>query len=483
MHDDSDMPIAPAEPGRAAISSSPDQDVQSDYERMQQLSVYIKETDHIHRKPLFLEILQLVRVHSGAGATVLKGLAGYSASSRSITTVGLADLQQKLPMVIIIVDAAWRIRLMLPQIEEWVHVNGGLVTVQDLEAHRYLHPNLPRGARQNRELRVGDIMEGQVTTVHPADSAADVVSILLGKYYKALPVVDIDNRVIGMITDGDLMEKGKLPYRLSVLETLEASGEQGFQEILGDLRASHKMARDLMSVGDIITIAPDAPALEAAQLMVRHAIKRIPVVDPLGRLVGIIGRLDILKSAGVIFPQAGVNGEDLSNEKPQRILRLGDILNPDVPSVSEDTLMHDVVETLITPPCPRRVIVVDSEGHRHVVGIIADRDVVLRAHSQSRPGLLRMLRESMPFHRLPPQQQAESARMQGRTARDIMSPNVVTAPAAMPLGEAVRLLVHHEIKLLPVVNQAGALLGAVSRTNALQALVSNYSQTEASSTQ
>ncbi|MBF6615063.1 MAG: CBS domain-containing protein, partial [Chloroflexi bacterium] len=192
------------------------------------------------------------------------------------------------------------------------------------------------------------------------------------------------------------------------------------------------------------------------------------------------GRLDILKSAGVIFPQAGVNGEELSNEKPQRILRLGDVLDSKVPVIPADAPMHDVVETLITPPCPRRIIVVDSEEQRHVVGIIADRDVVLRAHAQSRPGLLRMLRERMLFQRLSPQQQAESTGaplvMQGRAARDIMSLNVITAPAAMPLGEAVRLLVQREIKLLPVVDQAGALLGAVSRTNALQVLVSNYSQ-------
>jgi uncharacterized protein len=113
-------------------------------ERMQQLTIYIKETDHVQRKPLYLEILNYVKANSAAGATVLRGIAGYSASSRSITTAGFADIEQRLPLVIIIVDIAWRIELMLPQIEHWVHINGGLVTVQDLEAHRYLHPRLPR---------------------------------------------------------------------------------------------------------------------------------------------------------------------------------------------------------------------------------------------------------------------------------------------------------------------------------------------------
>lgn len=446
-------------------------------ERMQQLTVYIKETDHVHHRPLFLEILELVRANSGAGATVIKGLAGYSHSTRAISTAGLADVQQKLPLIIFIVDEAWRIEMMLPQIEEWVHVNGGLVTVQDIEAHRHLHPHLPRGKQQNPVVRVGDIMERHVATVHPEESAADVVSRLMGKYYKSLPVVDRDNRVIGMITDGDLMDKGKLPYRLSILEALEASGEQGFQDILESLLASHKLARDLMSVGDIVTTRPDTLAIEAAQLMVARKIKRIPVVDLSGRLMGIVGRLDILKLAGAIFPHAGINGEDLTDDEPAHsVLRLGDVMSTDVPVVTGDTPMHTVVELLSAPPCPRRAVVVDNEQHGHVVGIIADRDLVLRTHSQSRPGLLRMLREGLPFRRLPAEQQVESARMEQRTAAEIMSRNVVVAPAAMPIPEAVRLLVQREIKLLPVVDHTGKLLGVVSRTRILEVLVTAYSE-------
>lgn len=117
------------------------------YERMQQLTIYISETDHYEGKPLFLSILELAKQHDAAGATVLKGLAGYSASSHRIQTVGFADLQQKLPLVILIVDAAWRVETMLPLLEGMVRVNGGLITVQDLEAHRYMHPSLPGGKR------------------------------------------------------------------------------------------------------------------------------------------------------------------------------------------------------------------------------------------------------------------------------------------------------------------------------------------------
>ncbi len=207
------------QPAEGGSSSVPEHG----YERMQQLTIYISETDHYERKPLYLKILELAKQHNVAGATVLKGLAGYSASSHRIQTSGFADLAQKLPLVILIVDAGWRLEPMLPQLEAMVRAGGGLITVQDLEAHRYLHPSLPGGKRQTGSLRgtqtltVADLMERHVVFVHPTDSAADAVQMLLGKYYKSLPVVDRDNRVVGMITDGDLMEKGRLPYRLSIL--------------------------------------------------------------------------------------------------------------------------------------------------------------------------------------------------------------------------------------------------------------------------
>jgi hypothetical protein len=115
-----------------------------DLEQMQQLTIYINETDRIRRRPLYLEILHLVKRSGGSGATVFRGIAGYSSSNHSITIIGLADLRQRLPIIVIIVDFTWRIELLLPQIGEWVRSNGGLVTIQDLQAHRYLTSELSK---------------------------------------------------------------------------------------------------------------------------------------------------------------------------------------------------------------------------------------------------------------------------------------------------------------------------------------------------
>ncbi len=233
-----------------------------------------------------------------------------------------------------------------------------------------------------------------------------------------------------------------------------------------------------MSAGPVVTISPRATALEAARLMAEKRIKRLPVIDARGRLVGVLGRLDVLKAAGRIFPQAGIDGEDLTNEQPHSVVRLREIIDPDVPVVTAGTMGHEVVEMLATPPCPRRLIVVDNLQHRHVVGIIADRDLVLRAHAQTRPGLLRMLRESIPFGHLTPEQQQESYPIRIRTAGDVMSRNVVTALDETPIGEGVRLLVQRELKVLPVVDRTGSLLGVVGRGDVLRALVGNYGRSE-----
>jgi PII-like signaling protein len=113
----------------------------SGFERVRRLTVYIKEADHVEHRPLYLRILELVKKSGIAGATVLKGVAGYSISSRSIRSAGFADLNQNLPLLVVIVDRAAQLQILLPQITAWVQVNGGMVTLEDLQGYHFLHPN------------------------------------------------------------------------------------------------------------------------------------------------------------------------------------------------------------------------------------------------------------------------------------------------------------------------------------------------------
>lgn len=99
------------------------------------LTIFVGAGDQWHHKPLYTEIVHRAHRDGLAGATVLHGVEGYGASSR-IHTARLLSLSEDLPVVIVIVDAAERIRAFLPQLDELV--TEGLVILDPVEVIRYV---------------------------------------------------------------------------------------------------------------------------------------------------------------------------------------------------------------------------------------------------------------------------------------------------------------------------------------------------------
>jgi len=99
------------------------------------LTIFLGEDDTWHHKPLYHEIVSRAH-HAGlAGASVLRGIEGYGASSR-IHTSRLLSLSEDLPLAVIIVDQEDRIRAFLPQLDELV--TEGLVILDPVEVIRYV---------------------------------------------------------------------------------------------------------------------------------------------------------------------------------------------------------------------------------------------------------------------------------------------------------------------------------------------------------
>ena len=98
------------------------------------LTIFVGEDDQWHHKPLFTEIVHRAHKSGLAGASVLRGVEGYGASSW-IHTTRLLSLSEDLPIAIIIVDQESRIRAFLPQLDELV--TEGLVIVDPVEVIRY----------------------------------------------------------------------------------------------------------------------------------------------------------------------------------------------------------------------------------------------------------------------------------------------------------------------------------------------------------
>lgn len=99
------------------------------------LTIFVGESDQFHHHPLYTEIVH--RAHSAglAGATVLRGIEGFGASSH-IHTTRILSLSQDLPVAIIVVDERERIDAFLPQLDELV--TEGLVIIDDVEVIRYV---------------------------------------------------------------------------------------------------------------------------------------------------------------------------------------------------------------------------------------------------------------------------------------------------------------------------------------------------------
>lgn len=107
------------------------------------LTIFIGESDQWHRRPLYTEIVHRAHTSGLAGASVLRGFEGYGASNR-IHTSRLLSLSEDLPMAVIIVDTADRIRAFLPQLEEIV--TEGLVILDEVEVVRYVGRSTQRSS-------------------------------------------------------------------------------------------------------------------------------------------------------------------------------------------------------------------------------------------------------------------------------------------------------------------------------------------------
>ncbi|WFE97973.1 CBS domain-containing protein [Micromonospora sp. WMMD987] len=140
-----------------------------------------------------------------------------------------------------------------------------------------------------RTWQVEDVMTREVATVGEETPYRAIVDVLVRRGISAVPVVDGFRRVLGVVSEADLLHK------------VEHSGAQEERRVFAGRRrrVSREKAEALLA-GELMTAPaatthPGASLPAAARLMDREAVKRLPVLDDLGRLVGIVTRGDLLR--------------------------------------------------------------------------------------------------------------------------------------------------------------------------------------------
>ena len=140
-------------------------------------------------------------------------------------------------------------------------------------------------------MQAADVMTTNVITVQPETGVREIARLLLKHRISAVPVVDTDQRVLGIVSEGDLMRRAENDTEARHswwLEAIAYPGQKAAEYIkTHGLRASDVMTRNL------VTVTEDAPLTEIARLLERHHIKRTPVMRD-GRLVGIVSRANLL---------------------------------------------------------------------------------------------------------------------------------------------------------------------------------------------
>ncbi|MEX0747809.1 MAG: DUF190 domain-containing protein [Rhodothermales bacterium] len=100
------------------------------------LRVFVGESDQVHGRPVYEQIVMKARELGLAGATVLRGVMGFGAASR-IHTAKILRLSEDMPMVVEIVDTEAKIDLLLPYLDEVVE--EGMVTIERVRILKYRH--------------------------------------------------------------------------------------------------------------------------------------------------------------------------------------------------------------------------------------------------------------------------------------------------------------------------------------------------------
>jgi CBS domain-containing protein len=154
-------------------------------------------------------------------------------------------------------------------------------------------------------MQARDIMTTPVVTAELDTTVVEIAKRLLERRVSALPVVDAQGRVVGIVSEGDLMRQPQAggQRHVSWWLTMFAASEEQAREFI---KSHGRLAREVMT-GNPITVEEEASIEEIATLLEKHRIKRVPVLRE-GKLAGIVSRANLLQ--GIVNRQRAPQASD-----------------------------------------------------------------------------------------------------------------------------------------------------------------------------
>ncbi len=163
---------------------------------------------------------------------------------------------------------------------------------------------------------VQDVMTRDVVVARPTTSFHELVRLLTTYRISAVPVVDDAKRVVGIVSETDLVLKEAVPQhqRPPLFETIEEAAERA----TATAKAAATTAAQVMTT-PVVSVHPEERVVAAARRLRAHKVKRLPVTDRAGALIGIVTLTDLLK----VFVRADAEIRfEITDQLVTRLLRL-----------------------------------------------------------------------------------------------------------------------------------------------------------------
>ncbi|MEW6327797.1 MAG: DUF190 domain-containing protein [Thermodesulfobacteriota bacterium] len=413
------------------------------------IEIFTSEGARWRGSPLHIAVLQYIQgLKIAARCMVTKGTDGYYENGE-LATKRIEVLSFNMPLRIDIILPLSELDRVLPGLEKMV--TDGIIAVQSLRvvSHKTGESLIPR------HVRVRDVMTPCPKKVTLSTPVSEVVRLLLSSVFTGIPIVDEKDRVAGIITQGDLIYRAGMPLRLGLLAESDQEKVEAVLESLSLKRAEEIMSRPA------IFIQEDKPITEAVHLMLKNGLKRLPVVNAEGRLVGILSRIDVFRTIMRESP-------DWKTFAAQDIVVIdvhyvSDIMRRDTHTVLPETSVEEVIRVIDTNDI-QRVAVVDKTGR--FLGLISDRDL-LTAFSDYRAGIWDYLVSKVPTGSGRKRKEFVE-RLQAQTAAEVMKTELIIVTEDTPIHEAIKLMTENGLKRLPVVDSDGLFKGMISRDSLLR---------------
>ncbi|HTQ08301.1 MAG TPA: DUF190 domain-containing protein [Polyangiaceae bacterium] len=422
--------------------------------KAKRVRIYVHEGDLIAKKPAHYAVMDFLMREHANGATIFRGAEGFGAKGQLRSDRFIEGMLARLPLVIEWIDTPERVDRLLEPLKALVE--RALITVDETAIALFVAHDVQA---LSTHVTAGEVMSRDVATVPPSASVRQVVELMFGKIYRAVPVVE-NGTVLGIVTNSDLLSRAGLAARVELLPSLDATELAG---ILDELDGQGQTARDVMT-SPVVTVSGAEPLSHVADLMAQRHLKRVPVLDESGRLAGIVSRLDLLRTVAEGFSTADAAPREIGLDGE---LPVSTVMRREVPTVLPDSPVREVLQAVASTRLNRAVVV---DATRHVLGVVTDAAVLERVMPSLRPGALHSLVQRLPFVHAQADDAARERHATAVVAKELMDPDVARVREETALRDVIVPMLEGAEKLVAVVDAENRLVGVVDRADVLRGL-------------